>query len=70
MLLPERFAERFMNAPQAIQLLAIAEQVHDPGLFLQRSRNDDEELPARPEARQTGLDVLRIGSSCNGDNSP
>lgn len=47
-----------MNPPQARQRLAVAEQVHDPGMILHRSRNDDEELSARSEARQTGLDVL------------
>ena len=47
-----------MNAPQASERLAIAQQVHDTGLLLQRSRNDDEELSAGLEAGQTGLDVL------------
>src|ERR687892_2760636 len=50
-----------MNAPQPRECLAIAEQVHDTGVFLQRSRNDDEELSARSEAGQTGLEVLSNG---------
>jgi hypothetical protein len=36
MLLPERFTERQMNAPQPRQRLAIAEQVHDARMLFQR----------------------------------
>jgi hypothetical protein len=56
--LPERLTERLMNAPQPRQRFAIAEQVNDTRMLLQRSRYDDKELSARSETRQTGLEVL------------
>ena len=58
MFLPERFTERQMNAPQPRQRLAIAEQVHDTRMLLQRRRDDNEKLSACSEAGQTGLEVL------------
>jgi hypothetical protein len=42
LLLPERFAEGLMNAPQASPRFAVAQQIHDTGMLLQRSRNGDE----------------------------
>jgi hypothetical protein len=53
----ERFTECAVNTAKAAKRLVIAKQVNDTWMLLPRRGNHHEQLPARPQVRQTRFEV-------------